>query len=416
MNGHAWFWWVTAAVIGRWAVECLAAWLNARSVTGALPAAAAGIYDEAEYRRSQAYTKATIRLGQIDDALSTGLLLGFWWLGGFGWLDGWVRGWGWGDVATGLGCLALLGLARTVAALPLEVYGTFVVEERFGFNRTTASTFVADRLKALALSGGIGLPLLALVLWIFAVLPQAWLWGWVAVTAFSLAISFVAPTWLLPLFHRFTPLPEGALREAIESLARRCGFPLREVLVMDGSKRSTKSNAFFTGFGRNKRIALYDTLVQRHGIPELVAVLAHEIGHWRRHHLAKGLVFGVAGTGVLFGLLDRVMEDRGLFDAFGVRETSVYLSLVFFGILAQPLQLVIAMLGQALSRRWEYEADAFAAGVTGDPAPLVAALRQISREHLSHLNPHPLHVVLHHSHPPVLRRIEALNRLRPEAG
>lgn len=185
---------------------------------------------------------------------------------------------------------------------------------------------------------------------------------------------------------------------------------------MDGSKRSTKSNAFFTGFGRNKRIALYDTLVQRHGIPELVAVLAHEIGHWRRHHLAKGLVFGVAGTGVLFGLLDRVMEDRGLFDAFGVRETSVYLSLVFFGILAQPLQLVIAMLGQALSRRWEYEADAFAAGVTGDPAPLVAALRQISREHLSHLNPHPLHVVLHHSHPPVLRRIEALNRLRPEAG
>ncbi|MCB1087853.1 MAG: M48 family metallopeptidase, partial [Verrucomicrobiae bacterium] len=227
-------------------------------------------------------------------------------------------------------------------------------------------------------------------------------------TFFFFFLSYIGPAWIMPLFNRFTPLEEGELRSAIAELANRCRFGLRDVLVMDGSKRSTKSNAFFTGFGKNKRIALFDTLIARHTTAELVAVLAHEIGHYQRRHIFKGMALGIASTGVLFFLLGLVMENRGLFAAFGVAETSVYLSLVFFGFLVQPLNHLLSVLGNIWSRRWEYEADAYAAEATGDSESMVTALKKLSKDNLSNLTPHPFHVFLNYSHPPVLKRIEAL--------
>jgi STE24 endopeptidase len=218
----------------------------------------------------------------------------------------------------------------------------------------------------------------------------------------------VAPAWLLPLFNRYEPLPDGSLRRSIEEMARKCDFPLAEVSVMDGSKRSTKSNAFFTGFGKTKRIALFDTLIEKHSEDELVGVLAHEIGHYKKGHLVTSLLVGILTTGAMFFLLGLMMNNRSLFDAFGVKETSVYVSLVLFGIVMSPVNDLLSVAGNWLSRKHEFEADAYAAEVTGEPEALAGALRQLSKDNLSNLNPHPFYVFLNYTHPPVARRIEAL--------
>ena len=228
------------------------------------------------------------------------------------------------------------------------------------------------------------------------------------VTTFSLVLAYVAPTWIMPLFNQFKPLEEGELKTEIHAMAEKCEFPLKEVSIMDGSKRSAKSNAFFTGFGNNKRIALFDTLVENHTVPELVGVLAHEIGHFKKRHIVKSLVIGIVTTGAMFFLLGMMMENRALFDAFGVKETSVYVSLVLFGILMSPVNDILSVAGNALSRKHEFEADAYAAEVTDNPQAMADALRKLSKDNLSNLTPHPFYVWLNYTHPPVTQRIEAL--------
>ncbi len=415
IDPNAWFWFVIVTVLLVRGLDLVATWLNLRSLRAELPPEMEDVYDAEKYARSQAYTRASARFGLVESGFSLLIFLGFWWGGGFGWLDGVVRAWSFGPVISGLVYLSLLFLGHYLVSLPLDLFDTFVIEERFGFNRTTIGTFVVDQIKSLALGAILGLPLLALVLWIFGALPLAWLWGWLAMTLVTLALAYVAPAWIMPLFNKFAPLDEGELKTEIHAMAEHCRFPLREVMVMDGSKRSAKSNAFFTGIGKNKRIALFDTLVERHTTPELVAVLAHEIGHYRRGHIQKGMALGIGANGLMFFLLGLVMESRGLFDAFGVTETSIHLSLVFFGILVQPLSQVLGVLGNMGSRKWEYEADAFAAEATGEPGALVSALKKLSKDNLSNLTPHPLMVFLNYSHPPVLRRIEALRSLPPSA-
>jgi STE24 endopeptidase len=250
--------------------------------------------------------------------------------------------------------------------------------------------------------------LLAALLWIFQTVPMAWLWGWGLVTGFSLLLAYVAPTWIMPLFNKFEPLEEGALKTEIHAMAEKCEFPLKEVSVMDGSKRSAKSNAFFTGFGNNKRIALFDTLIENHTVPELVGVLAHEIGHFKKRHIVKSLVIGILTTGVTFFLLGLMMQNRALHDAFGVKETSVYVSLVLFGILMSPVNDLLSIGSHWLSRKHEFEADAYAADVTGNPTAMADALRKLSKDNLSNLTPHPFYVFLNYTHPPVTERVKAL--------
>ncbi|MDF1740556.1 MAG: M48 family metallopeptidase, partial [Verrucomicrobiales bacterium] len=230
----------------------------------------------------------------------------------------------------------------------------------------------------------------------------------VAVTAFSLLLTYVAPTWIMPLFNKFEPLPEGELKTEIHAMSEKCDFPLKEVSVMDGSKRSAKSNAFFTGIGNNKRIALFDTLIENHTTDELVGVLAHEIGHFKKKHIIKSLLIGIVTTGVMFFLLGLMLNNRGLFDAFGVKETSVYVSLVLFGLLLSPLNEILSVSGNWLSRKNEFEADAYAAEVTGKPEAMVSALKKLSTDNLSNLTPHPFYVWLNYTHPPVVERVAAL--------
>jgi STE24 endopeptidase len=295
--------------------------------------------------------------------------------------------------------------------LPYSIYDTFVIEQKYGFNRTEPATFIADRVKAVMLAVLLGGPLLAAIFALFEWSgPNAWLYCWGAVSLYLLAVEFVAPNWLMPLFNKFTPLEEGELRTSILGYARSVGFPLANLFVIDGSRRSDKANAFFTGFGRNKRIALFDTLIARHTVPELVAVLAHEIGHYKKKHIAWGILISIAHFGLLFFLLSLFINSPGLYSAFGVKEPSVYTGLIFFGLLYTPVEFLLSIAMNALSRRFEYDADRFAASTIPDPSAMTDALKKLSRDNLSNLTPHPCYVFLHYSHPPLLQRLGAIER------
>jgi STE24 endopeptidase len=406
---NAWAVVVLVAVLLEYGLELAASLLTLRALDPRVPPEFRDLYDAAAYRRSQEYTRVRTRFGIVADTVQLALFLVFWLAGGFAWLDDLVRRPGLGPVATGLLFIGALAVGRGLVGLPFRWWSTFVIEQRFGFNRTAPRTFWLDLAKGTLLAAAIGAPLLAVVLWFFGAAGSlAWLWAWLVTAAALLAIQFIAPTWIMPLFNRFTPLGDGAVREAILAYARANEFPLDGVFVVDGSRRSTKANAFFTGFGQRKRIGLFDTLLERLELRELVAVVAHEIGHYKRHHVVQGLVLGLAQSLVVFFLLSRVLGATGLYRAFGVDTPSVYAGLVFFGLLYTPLDLVLSVLVQGLSRRNELEADAFAARTTGDGERLASGLKRLSVDSLSNLTPHVLDVVLHHSHPPVLDRIRAL--------
>lgn len=402
---------ILAAIAVDFLLDIISNRLNIKALTKELPGEFEGVYDEDTYARSQEYTKVRTRFGFVTTAFDLLLLLGFWFSGGFNWLDEIVRSWEFGELATGIIYISLLLIAKSVISLPFSIYSTFVIEERFGFNKTTPKTFIMDLLKGLLLGGVIGIPLLAGILAFFMYTGEwAWLYAWVAVTVFTLMMQYVAPTWIMPLFNKFTPLEEGELRTAIENYTEKVDFPLQGLFVIDGSKRSSKSNAFFTGFGRNKRVALYDTLIENHTVQELVAVLAHEIGHYKKKHIIKGMLISVIHTGVLFFLLSVFLNAQGLYEAFYMEQMSVYTGLIFFGMLYSPIEMILSVFMQMSSRKHEYEADEYAAYTTGQPDDMISTLKKLSKDNLSNLTPHPLYVFLNYSHPPVLQRINAIKK------
>jgi len=383
--------------------------LNLRSLKGELPQEFKGIFDAGEYRRSQEYTRVRTRFGFLTSTVNLAAILIFWFAGGFNAIDLIIRGWQLHPILTGLIYIGILIILRTLLGVPFSIYSTFVIEEKFGFNKTTPKTFILDMLKALVLGIVLGGPLLAALLFFFDYAgAYAWLYCWAGTTVFTLFVQFVAPTWIMPLFNKFTPMEEGELRQTITAYAERVEFPLKGIFVMDGSKRSTKSNAFFTGFGKNKRIALFDTLIEKHTITELLSVLAHEIGHYKKKHILKGMVISILHMGIIFYLLSIFISHNGLFDAFYMANQSVYAGLIFFGLLYSPIELLLSIVMQIFSRRNEYAADRYAAETTGDAGSMINALKKLSLHNLSNLRPHPLYVFLNYSHPPVLQRIEAL--------
>lgn len=410
---NLYFWIILLTVLAIYHLDLVAETLNLRALQSDLPDEFADTFDSAAYRKSQDYTRERTRFGIIESTFSLGVFLLFWLAGGYPWLDGLVRSWAEPDVVRGLLFVSVLVVANQILELPFEIYSTFVLEERYGFNKTTPRTFVLDRLKGLGLTAALGLPILALVLWLFARWDLAWLYAFLAVTAFSLVMTYLAPKVIMPLFNKFNPMEEGELKQAIHAMAAKCRFPLTEVSVMDGSRRSSKSNAFFTGFGKNKKIALFDTLIAKHPVPELVAVLAHEIGHYQKKHIIQGMICGIVQMGITFYLLSLFLNNEELFRAFGLRNTSVYLSLILFGLLFQPINKIISVAMAVWSRKNEFEADAYAAAVTEGSSPLVSALKKLSRDNLSNLTPHPFYVFLNYSHPPVLERIQALRLASP---
>jgi len=405
---------ILAALLGAFALDLIARWLDVRTLGGELPREFRGLYDAAAYARSQEYARARARFHVLESTSGLIALLVFWFAGGFRVVDELVRGLGLSAVPTGLLFIGILALGSTLIGLPFRAWSTFAVEQQFGFNRTTLRTFMLDLAKGAALAIAIGGPLLALVLLFFERAgASAWLWCWIAATVFTLLAQIVYPTWILPWFNRFEPLADGDLRSAILRYGERVGFPLAGVYVIDGSRRSTRANAFFAGIGRRRRIALFDTLIEKHPVPELVAVLAHEVGHYKRRHIPTMMALAVLHNGLLFYLMSIALTEPGLQQAFFVEQPSVAAALVFFSLLYTPVELVLSVLINALSRRHEYEADRFAAETLGDGAPLARALERLAVENLSNLTPHPMVVVLEASHPPVVQRIRALEAMRP---
>jgi len=383
--------------------------LNLKMLKSEIPDEFHDVYDAEKYNKSQEYLKVNTRFGWITSGFDMLVLLVFWFGKGFPMLDNWVRSWNQGPVITGLIYMGILMIIKFLLSLPFSIYDTFVIEERFGFNKTTWKTFITDIIKGIILSILLGAPLLAGILAFFEYTgDNAWWYCWIAVTLFMLIIQFIAPTWIMPLFNKFEPLEDGELKSAILSYADKVNFPLKNLFVMDGSKRSGKSNAFFTGFGKNKRIALFDTLIAQHSVSELVAILAHEIGHYMKKHIIKGMILGIIQTGVMFYLLSFFISYQRLFDAFYVEKCSVYAGLIFFGMLFTPIDFFLGILMQIFSRKNEYEADRFAAETTGDKDSMINALKKLSANNLSNLVPHPFYVFLNYSHPPVLERIKKI--------
>ena len=406
---------IVLGLFALWKLELAATLLNLRAFPTAVPPDLADLMSAEKLDRARDYLRVNARFGIIQSSFSLTVLLMFWVLGGFGWLDGLARSWAASELVAGLVFLSLLLLGQSLLGLPFAIYDTFVIEQGFGFNRATPRTFILDRLKGLLLAALLGLPLLAAVLWIFSNVAHAWLWAWAMVTAFQLALTYLAPSWIMPLFNKFTPMPEGELKQAIEALGERCHFPLSGVFVMDGSKRSTKANAFFTGLGKRKKIALFDTLMEKSSEAELLGVLAHEIGHFRCGHIRQRLAVGILQSAVIFFLLGLATNPHGafarlLFDAFGVSTISPHVGLVLFMILLEPVSRLLGVLANAWSRKHEFEADAYAAKVTGNGVALGEALKKLSVDHLSHPAPGALRVWLDYSHPPLLQRLAALRR------
>lgn len=387
--------------------------LNLRALQDQLPDEFHDIYDAEAYKKSQAYTRTQTMFGFLTSTFGILVTLIFWFAGGFNYLDQIVRSWQLQPIFAGLAYMGILMFARSVLSLPFTLYSTFVIEEKFGFNKMTPKTFVTDLLKGLILAILLGAPLLAGVLAFFEYAgPQAWLYCWLATTLFTLFVQFIAPTWIMPLFNKFTPLEEGELRTAILNYAKSVNFPLKNLFVMDGSRRSTKSNAFFTGFGKNKRIALFDTLIEKHTVAELVSVLAHEIGHYKKKHILKGMVISIVHMGVMFYLLSLFISHTGLAAAFYMEQVSTYAGLIFFGMLYSPIELILSVFLHIFSRKNEFEADRYAAETTRDPAAMVDALKKLSLHNLSNLTPHPIYVFFNYSHPPVLQRIQAIKQVQ----
>ncbi len=401
------------ALLFEFVLQLIANLLNLKSLKLKPPLELKNIYKADEYQKSQQYLQVTTRFGLIASSVSLILILVFWFLGGFNWLDQLIRTWNFNPLINGLLYIGILIIAQSILSLPFSIYRTFVIEERFGFNRTTPRTFIVDRLKSLILFFLLGGSLLSGILALFQYAGIfAWLYCWVAVVIFSLLMQYIAPTWIMPLFNKFIPMQAGELKEAILKYARTVNFPIKNVFVMDGSKRSSKSNAFFTGFGNNKRIALFDTLVDKHTIAEMVAILAHEIGHYKKKHILQGTIIGILHTGIIFFLLSLILGSSQLYQAFFMEAESIYTGLIFFSLLYTPIELILSILMQVLSRKNEYEADRFAVKTIDDPNSLVDALKNLSTTNLSNLTPHPFYVFLNYSHPPLLQRVLAIKSIK----
>jgi STE24 endopeptidase len=404
---------IVVAIVLRLAAQLALAWLNAREVRRhetAVPEAVRGVMDDAEYRRSVAYTLAKNRFGIVTDAADAVLLVLVLVSGVLPWAwEAWLRAAGSAAPWSGALFLVLVSVALSVPGLPFEWWAQFRLEARFGFNRSTLSLWVTDRVKGLVLTALIGMPLLwlllQLVVWIGALW---WVAAWAVFMTFQLVLIVLYPLVILPWFNTLRPLPEGDLRARLLALADRARFPARTIQVMDGSRRSTHSNAFFTGLGRFRRIVLFDTLVDQLTPEELEAVLAHEIAHYRLGHIPRMLALSAAVSLGVFGLIGWLAATPAFFSAFGFDAPHPALALLLFGLLAGVAGYWLAPLGNLLSRRHEYEADAFARRLMDSAAPLRAALRKLTRENLSNLTPHWLYSAVYYSHPTLVERERGL--------
>jgi STE24 endopeptidase len=403
---------ILVILIGEYLLSLVVDRLNIKHLNPELPNEFKGFYDEDKYAKSQRYARENSTFGLIQSTITIAVIIPFILLGGFNTIDKVARSAGYGPIITGLLFVGILALLSGIIGLPFAVYDNFVIEEKYGFNKSTVKTFIMDNVKSLFLSIIIGAPIFALIVWFFRETGTlAPLYIWVIVTLFQLFMMLIAPTVIMPLFNKFTPLEEGELKDVLEKYARENDFHLKGIFKMDESKRTTKPNAFFTGFGKSRRIVLYDTLIENYSCEELLGVLAHEMGHYKLKHTPKMIIAAILETGFMFFTLSLFINNSELFAAFKMENLSVYASLLFFGFLYSPISTIIAIVMNIFSRKREYEADRFAVETTGKGEEMITALKKLSIDTLSNLTPHPLKVFFFYSHPPVLARIQAIKAL-----
>lgn len=399
-----------AILVLEYLIDLILDYLNARKFTAPPPAELSDLYSEEEYERAQRYKSVNYRFGLVSSTFSMLLLLGFLLFGGFEWMDTLVRQWSPDPMLQLFFFFGLLYFGNDLLSLPLKIYGTFGIEARFGFNRTTPGLFLADLLKGWVLAALIGALFLGAIYWFYTWAgPSFWLYAWAMITAISVLANLFYSRLIVPLFNRQRPLEDGSLRKRIEEYAEGVGFGLKQIFVIDGSKRSTKANAYFSGFGSQKRIALFDTLLEDLEENEVVAVLAHEVGHYKRNHIIINLIVSVILTGITLLVLSLFLNRPELAGALGVSQVSFHASLLAFGLLYSPISTLTSLFGNFLSRKFEFQADDYARETYGGE-PLVSSLKKLSRNHLSNLTPHPAYVFTHYSHPPLIQRIRNLSK------
>jgi STE24 endopeptidase len=395
-------------VLAEYLLERILSFVNCRRITTELPAEVAAIASAAQYQQAQEYLRTNCRFELLTSSLKVVVLLALLASGGFAFLDQVARSLAHAEMLVSLLFFGMFFFAGEILMLPFGLYHTFVIEERFAFNRTTPATFVTDKLKGWLLAVVLGGPLLAAMIWFYQ-LTQGyfWLFVWLLMGGVLIVMTMFYSTLIVPLFNRQTPLAPGELRQAIEAFAATMGFELDNIFVIDGSRRSTKANAYFAGLGARKRIVLYDTLIADLTVDELVAVLAHEIGHYQKKHTLQGLVIGLGQLGIMLFVLSLLIGEPALSAALGAEVHSFHLALVSFALLYAPLATLMGLVMHGLSRRNEYEADRFAARHFKASA-LASALKKLAVKNLGNLTPHPAYVFFHYSHPPLLRRLRAL--------
>jgi STE24 endopeptidase len=383
-------------------------YLNSQMWSDTLPEKLKDICDQEEYRKTQLYQKDNNRLSFWTSLFNLAVVLIMIIAGGFALIDSLARSLSLNLVIVSLMFFGIIGFASDLINIPFSWYDTFIIEKKYGFNTMTVRTFITDHIKSWFIALLVGIPVLGLITWFYYKTGKNfWLYAWALITLFSVFINLFYSELIVPMFNKQTPLGEGALRTAIETFASRTGFKLRNIYIIDGSKRSTKANAYFSGFGPKKRIVLYDTLQNELTDEEIVAVLAHEIGHYKKKHVLLTLLFSVVLTGFMLFLFSLVVNNPGLSRAIGAETTSFHLGLIVFGILYSPLSLIIGLFTNFISRKNEFAADRFVRE-NFKPEVLAGALKKLSVKNLSNMMPHPVYVFFHYSHPPLLSRLEKL--------
>ncbi len=397
-------------VVISYSFDTFLSWLNVRSQPADIPDSVAAFYDREKYRRSQQYHKHLTNFSFLTSGFSFLLSVLMLAAGGFGWLDGVLRPYIHNDILLALAFFGILTVASDLLTIPFQWYSTFVIEERYGFNKTTIKTFITDKLKGYALGAVIGGGLISLLIWLVQLIgPDFWVLFSLLAAIIILLVNMFYTTLFLPLFNKLTPLEAGELKTAIESFSEKINFPLDNIFVIDGSKRSNKANAFFSGIGKKKKIVLYDTLIANHTIDELVAVLAHEVGHFKKKHIIWGYILSVVQVIFTLFVLSRMVFNENVSLALGGSELAIHLNLLAFGILFSPISGLTGLFMSLYSRKNEFEADAYAKeNFSG--AALASALKKLSVDNLSDLYPHSWYVFFHYSHPPLLKRLEAIER------
>ena len=402
------FWLIIAFIIIEFVIERWVSKLNAGWFGKPIPDVLSGVFDADKYAKQQSYSLTNYRFGVLTASFSVVVSLVALFFGLYGWLDTYLRVWIAQEVWLCLAFFGVIMLVNTILDIPFDYYRTFVIEEKFGFNKATKGVFWGDQAKNLLLSAVMGGVLLGLITAVYVACPTYfWLLAWLLISAFSLFMTMFYSEWIVPMFNKQTPLEAGELRDAIEQFAQKAGFELTNIYVIDGSKRSTKANAYFSGLGAKKRIVLYDTLIKELTTQEIVAVLAHEIGHYKHKHTRSMIVVSLLSNLLMFALLGFFVASPQLSAAMGGEQPSFHLGVMAFGILYSPVSTMLGLIINALSRKNEYQADAYAASY-GLGEDLIGALKKLSATSLSNLQPHPAFVFVHYSHPTLLQRILAI--------